>query len=375
MRDTVLVYRNELLRPSETFIAAQAGSLTRFVPVYVGLVSARDSLTVSEESVLLSRNQSLPRRLVRLPYQMLGVAPRFHRAVAKKQARLLHAHFAVDGAFALALVEHLKIPSLVTLHGYDVTLHQSELGNTIEGSLYLHRRKRLWKTAHLFLCVSEFIRDKALHAGFPKDKLIVHYIGIDRKRFSAPLRSREPLVLFVGRLIEKKGCSYLLQAMKVVQREMPSAQLCIIGQGRLSEQLHDLAQELGVRCSFLGLQPTDVVRQWLEKCRVLCVPSITAANGDSEGLPTVIMEAHATGVPVVAYDHAGIPEIVVHNHTGLLSAEGDVESLADGLMRYLKDDLLWRTSSVAAQARVARHFDLTTQTESLEAIYDGLCCA
>ncbi len=374
MRDIVLVYRNELLRPSETFIAAQASSLTRFAPVYVGLVSARNSLDIQEDAVFLSRNRSLPRRLVRLPYQVLGIAPRFHRAVARKRARLLHAHFAVDGAFTLALLKHLDIPSLVTLHWYDVTVRKETLGRTLEGSLYLHRRRNLWRTTKLFLCVSEFIRNKAIQAGFPEDKLLVHYIGIDRNRFSGASETRQPLVLFVGRLVEKKGCAHLLRAMKIVQAEMPSAQLCIIGHGALFEPLRSLANELGVRCRFEGLQSNAGVRQWMEKCRVLCVPSVTAEDGDSEGLPTVIMEAHAMGVPVVGFRHAGIPEIVMHGLTGLLSAEGDCDSLADGLLRYLKDSSFWKKSSHAARARIADQFDLAAQTAHLEKIYDNLCC-
>ena len=350
-------------------------ALKIFQPVYVGLCSAKQGLPVSHESVLLSQGSSTPARLRKELYCMTGVAPGFHRRVAVKNAQILHAHFAVDATHALPLIRHLRIPAVVTLHGYDVTIRDEARRSTRSGARYLKHRAELWRKASIFLCVSEFIRDAALKSGFPEEKLVVHHIGIDRSSFYPQPQRREPVVLFVGRLTEKKGCDQLLRAMKVVQQQMPGAELVIIGFGHLRAALEEQAKNLGVRCNFLGAQPATEVRNWMRKARVLCVPSITAANGDSEGLPTVIVEAHAVGLPVVAYRHAGIPEIVKEEETGLLSNEGDIESLTHGLLRYLRDDSFWQTSSEAAVSTVQRSFDLVTQTRKLEAIYDEVCSA
>ena len=198
---------------------------------------------------------------------------------------------------------------VVTLHGADVTVRGSQPD----------RYKRLGEEASLFLCVSKFIRDRALEAGFPSQKLLVHCIGIDRDLFSpSPEPEVSQDVLFVGRLVEKKGCEYLLRAMRLVQQAHPQCELIIIGDGPLRPSLEALATELKLRCQFRGAQPAARVRESLRRARIACAPSVTAADGNSEGLPTVVGEALAMGVPVVATRHAGIPEIVIPHVTGLL---------------------------------------------------------
>ena len=364
-----LIYRDDLLKLSETFISSQAGALSSYRPVFVGLCRADRSASMLEGAVLLSSSHSLRARARKALYCMTGIAPLFHRSVATLNARLLHAHFAMDATHALPLIRHLGIPAIVTLHGYDVTIRDEEQRKTPLGAAFLHRRRLLWQRAAIFLCVSDFIREAALRAGFPEGKLLVHHIGIDRKKFFPVEQVREPIVLFVGRLTEKKGCDRLLHAMQQVQAAMPLVRLVVIGGGEQMSSLEALADVLQVRCSFLGPRPPIDVRHWMQRARVLCAPSITAANGDSEGLPTVVVEAHAMGLPVVAYRHAGIPEIVLDGITGLLSEEEDIDALANGMLRYLTDQSFWRMSSEAALLQVARNFDLAVQTRKLEAIY------
>ena len=343
-----------------------------FRPVYIGLMQAENSLPLQHESILVYNRRMLSRMLTRVPYPAFGLAPRFHRRVAAKHADILHAHFATDATTALPLISYLNLPTVVTLHGYDVTVRDETTRRKVAGALYLRARPELWRRAQLFLCVSEFIRQRALQAGFPEEKLLVHYIGIDRTVFTPQSEPREPLVVFVGRLVEKKGCAYLLEAMKKVQQQMPQARLAVIGFGPLRSTLENMARELGVRAEFPGRKSGSEVRSWFARARVVCVPSVTAASGDSEGLPTVIMEANAMGVPVVGFRHAGIPEIVRHNETGLLYTERDANSLAAGLLRFLTEDGFWAAASEAAMRQVAEKFDLAVQTAKLEEIYNQL---
>jgi glycosyltransferase involved in cell wall biosynthesis len=340
-----------------------------FCPVYVGLMRAENSLPLGQDPVLAYNKRILSKVLTKLPYRVFGVAPNFHRRVASKHGDILHAHFATDAASALPLISYLNLPTVVTLHGYDVTVRDETRRRTIAGRFYLKARPKLWKRAQVFLCVSEFIRQRAMLAGFPEEKLMVHYIGIDRTVFRPQRGPREPLVVFVGRLVEKKGCRYLLHAMKKVQAQMPQARLAVIGFGPLRDSLEEMARGLGVRAEFLGRKSSNEVRSWFVRARVVCVPSVTAADGDSEGLPTVIMEANAMGAPVVGFVHAGIPEIVKHNETGLLYGERDADSLAAGLLRCLTDDVFWAAASEAGIKQVAEKFDLSAQTSKLEAIY------
>lgn len=356
----VLVFKETLLPPSETFILAQIAALRRYEALLCGLERTEPSLPLGPETLLLTNSVSGYAAMRAKLYRHTGVAPRLHSRAARAAPELVHAHFASGGLTAMHLARRLKIPLLVTIHGGDITVR----GGSSEAY------KRLSDRAGRVICVSEFIRERALEAGFDAAKLIVHHIGIDREHFalSAPLEVSKR-VLFIGRLVEKKGCEYLLRAMQLVQQEHPDAGLTVLGDGPLRGQLEALAGELKVRCDFRGFQSPAVVRNTLQRTRLVCVPSVTAANGDSEGLPTVIAEAQAMGIPVVASIHAGIPEILSDGKTGVLAPERDCERLAAGMSLLLGDEAMWQRFHLAALARIAEHFDLRKQTAVLEEIY------
>ena len=355
------IYRSELLPTSETFIKAQAGALTRFRHQFVGLGRVRLGLSVGQDAITLTRGTSFLARVRRRLYKELAIAPRFHKQIAAAGGSLVHAHFASDGAVISPLCRNLKLPLIVTLHGYDVSVRCD----------FKKRYERLWADAALFICVSEFIRQKALAAGFPDQKLLVHYIGVDSSQFipnAAP--PEDGLVLFVGRLVEKKGCEYAINAMQTLQQRIDTARLVVIGDGPLKSSLQDLARQQGVRCEFLGAQPSHVIRDWLGRASLFCAPSVTAPNGDSEGLGIVFLEAQAMQVPIVSFQHGGIPEAVAHGETGLLAPEGNHEVLAQHILTFLTDKAFREKCGTAGRERVQRLFNLQTQTAILERIYE-----
>jgi colanic acid/amylovoran biosynthesis glycosyltransferase len=370
---TVIIFRNQLLPISETFIAAQVRSLKRFDAQYVGLVHANLSLPLPSNAIFLCGSSSQVSRLLVASYKLVAYPRHAHSRVRTTRAKLLHAHFAIDGVTALPLLSYLKIPLVVTLHGYDVTITDAAFRKTIGGCLYLARRSQLWKKASVFLCVSEFVRRKALEAGFPKEKLKVHYIGIDQRLFECtPNLTRRRSVLFVGRLVEKKGCSYLLEAMAEVQKRHCDLELVVVGAGPLAASLAGQAKKLSLSCRFMGDQTQEVIRQLFQSAKVFCVPSVAATNGDSEGLGMVFAEAQAMGVPVVSFQHGGVPEVVRHGETGLLAPERDVATLAKYIEQLVEDEALWNRYSQAGVAWIKRQFDLEKQTRELEAIYETL---
>jgi colanic acid/amylovoran biosynthesis glycosyltransferase len=222
----------------------------------------------------------------------------------------------------------------------------------------------------VFICVSRFIKQKALEAGIPESKLRVHYIGVNLELFTPSDNvSHTNVVLFVGRLIEHKGCKLLLEAMELVTQQCPDAKAVIIGDGPQRQFLERLARQRSIPCQFLGVQPSNVVRDWLRQTRVFCVPSITAANGAQEGLGMVFAEAQAMGVPVVSFRIGGIPEVVRDGETGLLAPEHDCEALARHIIRYLQDEPFWQKSRREAIDWAKCRFDLYRQTRELESIY------
>ena len=356
----VLVFKETLLPPSETFILSQMKALTEYVPTLAGLERAYPSLPLPYEPLLLSKNgPSISDARAKL-YRRTGTAPVFHSKARRSRPDLVHAHFASGGRSALPLARSLQVPLVVTFHGKDVTVHRRK------PDLY----RRLGEDASLFICVSNFIRDRALEAGFPSQKLLVHYIGIDREMFSPSVSSEATQgVVFVGRLVEKKGCEYLLRAMQLVQQVHPECELTVIGDGPLRPSLEALAKGLNVRCHFRGVQSPAAVRTALRTAKIFCVPSVTAENGDSEGVPIAFAEALAMGVPVISTTHAGIPELVMNRKTGLLVPERDSEALADSLSLLLIDQDLWQDLHYAGPKNVEERFDLKTQTVLLEQIY------
>lgn len=359
----VLIFKETLLPPSETFILAQMRALTRHQPRLAGLERVASSLPLPQETLMLCGRSSAVASLRAKVYRRTGVAPLFHARARQFRPDLVHAHFASGGRTALHLARSLRVPLLVTLHGSDVTIRPSK------PDVY----RRLADEATLFVCVSRFIRDRAIAAGFPPEKLVVHYIGIDPDVFTAvgtPPPSKR--VLFVGRLVEKKGCEFVLRAMQLVQQEYPDSELVVIGDGPLRPALETLARDLKVHCDFRGVQPTETVREELRKARLFCAPSITAANGDSEGFGIVFAEAQAMGVPVVSSRHGGISEAVEEGVTGFLAPERDYGALAAGVATLLSDEERWRSFSNAAIQRIQQHFNLKTQTELLEDMYSGV---
>jgi glycosyltransferase involved in cell wall biosynthesis len=220
--------------------------------------------------------------------------------------------------------------------------------------------------------VSNAIREIALRAGYPEQKLVVRYIGIDCEKFrAAPAADRdENLILFVARLVEKKGCEYLIRAAAQLRERQREARLVILGDGPLRGDLERLAAELKVSAEFLGVQGADAVRGWMQRARVLCNPSVTAANGDTEGLGMVFAEAQATGLPVVSTLHGGIPEVVRDGETGLLARERSVEELTSHLDRMLTDRVFWAACSDCGKRWVREQFDIRRCTAGLEDVYD-----
>jgi glycosyltransferase involved in cell wall biosynthesis len=301
-------------------------------------------------------------------FKITGRAPFLTQRVQRHGPRLIHAHFGPDGVRVLPLRRALQLPLVVTFHGFDATLDDDADG-TFGFRQFVRRRTLLAAEASLVIAVSEFIAGRLRGLGFPPEKVVVHHIGVDTAVFrplSAQVHPRR--VLFVGRLLEKKGVLLLLDAMHVVRRTVPDAELVIVGDGPLRSRI-ELEAGRNRRVLITGRQTPEQVREWMTSATVLAVPSIVAANGDAEGLPTVVLEAAAMGLPVAAFSSAGIPEAVLQGRTGLLSPERDVAGLAADLARLLGDQALRARMSGLARAHVQANFELRRQTARLEALY------
>ena len=371
-KPTIVVFRIQLLPPSETFIVAQGAAMQRFTPFYVGW-RRMPGIELPRENSWTADGGGPMGRLHELRFRYAGPSRSQLARLRARSPRLVYAHFAPDGYAAMQLADRLGVPLVTALHGFDVTMSDEAIAATRLGREYLHGRSSLQKKGALFVSCSSFIRGRSLEMGYPAERSIVHPIGVDVQRFQPPPEGhREKVVLFVGRLVEKKGCASLLEAMTQVQQRQSAIELVIIGDGPLRGEYEAHAARLGLRCRFLGVQPSTVVRAWMARATVFCVPSVVAESGDAEGFGMVFIEAQAMGLPVVSTLSGGIPEAVRHGETGLLVPQRDVKGLAAALLLLIENRDVWRRYSAAGRKRVIDHFDLSQQTDRLEQVFEEL---
>lgn len=372
-KSNLVIFNGRLLPKSETFIRSQGEGLKLFTPYYVG-ARLINGLSLPPERTLVINQGSISGSAKELIFKYLGYAPKLYRQLQQLNPILIHAHFGVCGALALPLARTLKLPLIVTFHGLDATMtDEYARQDSISTRIYLRRREALKHETKLFITVSNFLKSRLIQQGFPADKILVHYIGVDTEIFQPdPSIVREQIVLFVGRLVEKKGCQYLIQAMAKVQAAMPEVKLVVIGDGPLRASLEYSAKSSLKNYQFLGVQPPEVVQNWMNRAKVFCVPSVRAASGDCEGFGIVFAEAQAVGLPVVSFAHGGIPEAVAHQETGFLAPEGNYQELANYILQLLADINLWQRFSFNANKRTRKQFDLHQQIQVLEKIYQDV---
>jgi glycosyltransferase involved in cell wall biosynthesis len=367
--DSVVIYTHSLLEGSMTFIKSHAEALTGYRAVYAGAHRDRGIPLPSDRTYVL--NEGTHVGLVREAlFRKWGWAPSLVADLRRHEPRLVHAHFGTSGPAGLALAEQLGVPLIVTFHGYDATRKLSEVAKSRRGREMLRSKTRLIERTGAFIAVSDFIRQRLLEQGYPEEKIVLHRNGIDVEAFTPPPPDgREPIVLFVGRFVEKKGTIYLLEAARALHDAGVRFELVVIGAGPLEERLKGFATANRLNCRFVGFLDIDQVRSWLGRARVVAVPSVTATDGDSEGLPTILLEAQAMETPVVASFHSGIPEGVVNGVTAELVGECDVASLAEKLRTFLDSPEKARAFGAAGREFVRQHFNLRAQVQGLEALY------
>jgi glycosyltransferase involved in cell wall biosynthesis len=377
---TVLVVRSELLPYSETFVKEQALAYTGWRPVFVGLKRI-PGLPVEDLNIrLLPTTTSLPGRAYRKLLRSLRIAPPgVRRRLLPESASLIHVHFGTDAVDHWDWIRSFDVPVVVTLHGYDINIHKEWWQQPTQSPARRRYPARLLKLASdprvHFVAVSRAIKERAIEWGIPAERISVRYIGVDLKAFrpaGPPIERRLPRILFVGRLAEKKGVEYLIRAFAAVKAQLPAAELVIVGDGRLRAKLELLASQLKLPVTFLGSLSSQQIKQELQQTRVFCSPSVTADNGDAEGLPIVILEAQACGVPVVTSARGGAREGIIDGVTGFAFKEKDVADLSNRLLLLLQNAQKAASMGHAGRQNMEEKFDLRSCTGSLEHLYDTL---
>ena len=283
----------------------------------------------------------------------------------------LHAHFAsLPAIVAMYASELAGLPFTFTAHAKDIFLD--------DRSPALLRR--LMHRARRVVTVSDFNVEYLRGIGgreLPADRIARIYNGIDLRAFRSVPRiasSEPPLILAVGRLVEKKGFADLIRACARLREDGVRARCEIVGKGALQADLSRRIVDLGLddRVQLVGPLPREKVAQKLQQAAVLAVPCVVGKDGNRDGLPTVILEAMAAGVPVVATDVTGIPEAVEDGVNGRVLSPGDVASFATALRQLLEDATLRARMSRAGRQRAESLFDIERNVEQLDCVmHDG----
>jgi colanic acid/amylovoran biosynthesis glycosyltransferase len=263
----------------------------------------------------------------------------------------------------LALAESSPTRCWTIFHGYDVSSYVQKYGAGAYAPLFA--------LGDRFLAVSQLWMARLKELGCPEDRIALLRMGIDVNRI--PFLERKPAamlrVLSVGRLTEKKGFEYALRALAELTRLRPTLDWAyeIVGEGRLRRSLDRLSRKLGIheRVSFVGRLPAEAVLTKLATSDIFILPSVTARSGDMEGIPVSLMEAMASGAPVLSTFHSGIPELIDDGVSGLLAPERDIAALARNLCVLTDQPDLRLSMAVAARRKVELKFDQERITDEL----------
>jgi len=282
---------------------------------------------------------------------------------------VVHCQFGRLGLTALALRKAGALPGriVVSFRGSDLSRHRDTEGY-----------EELFQAGSLFLPVCGAFRDRLISMGCDPGKIRVHHSGIDLRRFTWTPRHREPgepfRLITIARLVEKKGVEYGIRAVAELHGAGREVEYTVIGEGPLERELRGLARELGVaeKVRFLGPLDHDEVVAHLGEAHVLLAPSVTAASGDQEGIPNVLKEAMATGIPVVSTLHSGIPELVEDGVSGFLVEERDARALAERTAHLMDHPERWGPMGEAGRARVEAEYDSVRLNRELEGFYREL---
>lgn len=380
----VACYCSTFLAPEMLHVYRQITGLGEFEPLI--LTQKRlgaDAFPFPEERIVeLSRQPGIVREWRRFLYRRVKKSPmpcsgselgQIERALTERKAKLLHIYFGHSGMHLLPLLQSAsrRLPIVVSFHGADA-------GVDMDKPAWRMAMQEVLERADAILTRSESLASELKTLGCDPEKITIQRTGIPLNDWPIVERNvPEDLswrIVQSGRLIEKKGHDTTLRAFAKLREVFPAAKLLFLGSGPLEDTLKSLANELGIgkATTFAGFVDQVRVRSEYDWAHLYVHPSRTAADGNQEGVPNSMLEAMATGLPVVATRHGGIPEAVEDGKSGFLVDEDDWEALGDRMIGLLDEEAKWRGMGTAARHAVVERFEQTRQIAVLENVYRNL---
>lgn len=274
----------------------------------------------------------------------------------------VHSHFASRSTFGARYVaNYYNVPVTVTTHAYD--LYEEPVGE--------YTRTLLDKVDRI-ITISNYNREY-MQSQFAVDTPIdIVRAGIRPEKFSPTNTSAPNRVLTISRFIEKKGLPYALEAIEIAAEEIPDIEHHIIGSGKQKAELQSVTEELGLTDTgkFLDNVTDERLLTELDEASCFLLPSVIADSGDRDGIPVVLMEAMAMKTPPVSTTVSGIPELIDHERNGLLCEPKNASAIADAITELLQNESKRADYSEQAREKVVEEFNITTEVQKLEAIFE-----
>jgi len=362
------------IQRTETFIYDRLTHHEKYQPFVMTDEPPVNTDILPFEPVFSTKDISLPSHLLEnASKRLIGFSPFYYKIIKKEKPAVVHAHYGPVGVSTMSAASAARIPLIVSFYGIDASalLREPAMKKACQ---------RLFSSAAAVSALSENMASGLALAGCPENKLHIHHLALDTDKFQPipekhrKVNTRSFSIVSVGRLVPKKGMRHLVSAFKIVQEEISDARLDIYGTGPLERELLAQVEKEGLsnRIFTHGHKNRDIVMEAIRNAHVFALFSTTAPDGDSEGTPTVLIEAGALGIPSVSTFHAGIPEVVVDGKSGFLVAEKDEEAFAAKLLEIARNPSLGREMGTAARAHIESEFDIRTTMARIEETYDQI---
>jgi colanic acid/amylovoran biosynthesis glycosyltransferase len=369
----VLIFVGKYLPPSQAFIQQQANAYRRVEIAMLARGHEDSALTAGHPGFPIhDLSASVPTRLaswmlkhLRLPLPML--------VPALRGIDLIHAHSGKNGYLIGPLAHAAGLPLVTTFHGSDATIRKNTnpASRYNEKRYYARGRHEMTQWNGWNIAISDYVRDRLIEHGFPAERTVRHYIGVNTKLFAPnPAPRQHGLVVTVGRCIDCKGHRYMIDALARVARQGLPIEFVMVGGGPLASEIEAYARRQLPKVTIHPQLTQPEIRTLLGEAELYLHGSVTLVNGQAEAFGMANLEAQAVGTPVVAFRCGGVGEAVEHKRSGLLVTERDTGGMADAVGRLLIDRDMWSAFHRRGPAMAAERFDISARTAELEDFYD-----
>jgi len=365
------------LKRTETFVYDEVTNIKRFNKIiFTREIKNLNLFPIKNIFASLKELDSFEKNWSKIEYNLIRKSSYFEKKyflnkIKEHDVKLIHTNFGPDGRYFLDVAKKANIPLITTFHGYDASRFLNEYWGL--GKIYI---KQLLEKGDLFLTVSEDIRKRLIKNFGHENKIKNLHLGIDINKFKFKKRKINNKIEFcmVCGFTLTKDVIGLIKAFNIARKTEPKMVLNLIGDGPSKRKTINLAHSLKLNdcIKFKDFLSHSVLAKELYKNNIFIYPCVTSKKGAIEGMPTSIMEAMATGMPIISTWHGGIPELIKHGKNGYLVKENDIRGLAEKMIYLANNPDLILKFGVQARKDIEKNFDLKTQVKKLENIYEEL---